>query len=319
MIIITGGAGFIGSNLVRALNSTGRTDLIIVDHLAPAEKFLNLQGCTFCNYFDKAEFRRAIETRSLHDRIEAIFHQGACSDTMQYDGCYMMENNFSYSKSLLAFALERQIPFVYASSAAVYGGSNAFDESPENEVPLNVYAFSKLAFDLHVRNLLPYAKNTIVGLRYFNVYGPNEAHKKRMASCIHQFGSSLRNRGVIQMVEGSGGYGPGDQRRDFIYVGDVAKVNLLFGTGPVRKGIFNVGTGESRTFNDIGQALIRANGGGRIEYVPFPAGLKEKYQNHTQANSQRLRNEGYDSMFVSLEEGIQLSAFPAVSAVKNFQ
>lgn len=307
MIIVTGAAGFIGSNLVRTLNDLGRTDLILVDHLNPPDKFTNLEGCNFCDYYDKSEFATCLGMSSWTDKIEAIFHQGACSDTMQHDGCYMMSNNFSYSKLLLAFALSRQIPFVYASSAAVYGGSHNFDENAVNEKPLNVYGFSKLAFDIYVRQLIPQAQSTIVGLRYFNVYGPNERHKGRMASCIYQFASSLRNTGVIKMFEGSGGYGPGEQIRDFVHVSDIVNVNLYFGLGPARRGIFNVGTGRSRTFNEVGRALIEAEGLGEIEYIPFPSGLKEKYQNHTQADLQNLRKAGYSEAFLSIEEGIRQS------------
>jgi ADP-L-glycero-D-manno-heptose 6-epimerase len=317
MIIVTGAAGFIGSNLVRSLNEAGATNLVLVDHLSQTPKFLNLRGCIFADYMDKAEFRRLIETKSLDMKIEAIFHQGACSDTMQNDGAYMMENNFSYSKLLLSFALERKIPFVYASSAAVYGASTEFEELPQNEAPLNIYGFSKLTFDLHVRHLLPHAESTVVGLRYFNVYGPNEGYKGPMASCVHQFDKSLSREGVIRMFEGSGEYGPGEQRRDFVYVGDVIKVNLFFGNGPIRKGIFNVGTGKSRTFRDIGNTLTREYGNGTIEYIPFPAGLRDRYQSFTQAQLNRLRAIGYHETFTGLEEGIKATMASGAGAVRH--
>ena len=304
MIVVTGGAGFVGSNLVRALNDQGRTDLLVVDHLDEAGRFLNLQDTTFADYMDRAEFLRAVEADTLPADIEAIYHQGACSDTMEKDGCYMMENNYSYSRSVLHFAVKRQIPLVYASSAAVYGNSVQFDEVPQNERPLNVYGFSKLAFDQHVRHILSKANSTVVGLRYFNVYGKNEECKRRMASCVHQFHQCVRSEGVIRMFEGSGGYDAGEQRRDFVYVGDVVRVNLFFGNGPVRKGIFNVGTGKSRSFNDIGKILIQEHGKGRIEYVPFPDGLREKYQSFTQADLTQLRRAGFLDEFTSLEDGI---------------
>jgi ADP-L-glycero-D-manno-heptose 6-epimerase len=316
MLVVTGGAGFIGSNLVRALNDAGTTELILVDHLDSTDKFRNLRHCTFSDYMDKAEFRRFVETDRLDFKIEGIFHQGACSNTMQRDGGYMIENNYSYSRALLNFALRHRIPFIYASSAAVYGGSTGFEEVLENEVPLNIYAFSKLAFDLHVRHVLPGAESTVVGLRYFNVYGPNEEYKGLMASCVHQFAQSLSVDGVVKMFEGSGGFGPGQQRRDFVHVGDVVKVNLFFSNGPVRKGIFNVGTGESRTFKDIGEALIREYGTGRIEYIPFPSGLKAKYQSFTQADLRRLRAVGYNNRFTGLEEGIRTTIASTRSSIE---
>jgi ADP-L-glycero-D-manno-heptose 6-epimerase len=305
MIAITGAAGFIGSNLVRALNQAGRSDLLLVDHLEKSPKFLNLTGCSFADYMDKSEFRRRIDTGILDSKIESVFHQGACSDTMEYDGCYMMENNYSYSKSVLNFALQRKIPFVYASSAAVYGASTVFEELPEYEAPLNIYGFSKLAFDLHVRQILPVAESTVVGLRYFNVYGPNEAHKGRMASCVHQFQGQLTNSGTVKLFGGFSGYGAGQQRRDFIYVGDVAKANLFFADGRTKKGIFNVGTGESCTFERLARVVISESGEGRIEYIPFPEGLKGKYQSFTQADLKRLRHSGYEGKFTSIEDGVR--------------
>ena len=313
MIVVTGGAGFIGSNLVRALNDSGRTDLLVVDRLDDSGRFLNLRDTTIADYMDREEFRRAVESDTLTTEIEAIYHQGACSDTMEKDGRYMMENNYSYSKSVLHFALRRKIPLVYASSAAVYGDSVQFDEAPRNERPLNVYGFSKLAFDQHVRHILPHVNSTVVGLRYFNVYGTNEQSKRRMASCVHQFNQCLRSEGVIRMFEGSGGYEAGEQRRDFVYVGDVVRVNLFFGTGPTRKGIFNVGTGKSRSFNDIGRTLIQEYGQGRIEYVSFPDGLREKYQSFTQADLTRLRQAGFRDEFASLEDGIHATIAPSAS------
>jgi ADP-L-glycero-D-manno-heptose 6-epimerase len=304
MIIVTGGVGFIGSNLVRALNKRGISDVAVVDHFGTKSKFLNLSGCIISDYFDKQEFLRAIKDGSLVGKIDGIYHQGACSDTMEYDGSYMMENNFTYSKHLLHFALSNRVPFVYASSAAVYGDSKIFVEDASNEQPLNVYGYSKLAFDQHVRQLLPKAQSTVVGLRYFNVYGPQEAHKGRMASCVHQFAEQLRGSGVIRMFEGCDGYGPGDQQRDFIAVSDVIKINLFFGEGSFRLGSYNVGTGASRTFNDIARALFKTIGSGRIEYIPFPDGLREKYQSFTEADTSCLRAAGYDAPFASLEEGV---------------
>ena len=235
MIIVTGGAGFIGSNLIRQLNLAGERDILLVDNFAPAAnlsgpKFLNLWGAEFADYMDKREFRSALNAGDFDDlEISAILHQGACSNTLEDDGRYMMDNNFTYSKELLHFALARKIPFVYASTAAVYGLSEKFSETPANERPLNIYGYSKLVFDDYVRRLIPEIRSTVVGLRYFNVYGPREQHKGRMASVIHHFTKQLKETGAIRMFQGSGGYGDGEQRRDFVFVNDLAYINMFFG------------------------------------------------------------------------------------------
>ncbi len=234
MIIVTGGAGFIGSNLIQQLNRAGERDILLVDSFAPAPhltgpKFLNLAGAEFADYMDKREFRAALKAGDFEaTRIRAILHQGACSNTLEDDGRYMMDNNFTYSKELLHFALDRKVPLVYASTAAVYGASTDFTTQPKNERPLNVYGYSKLVFDNYVRRLLPDMKCTVVGLRYFNVYGPREQHKGRMASVIHHFTRQLKDTGTIRMFEGSGGYSDGEQRRDFVFVKDLAHINMFF-------------------------------------------------------------------------------------------
>ncbi|HWZ52386.1 MAG TPA: ADP-glyceromanno-heptose 6-epimerase, partial [Granulicella sp.] len=286
MIIVTGGAGFIGSNLVQQLNQQGERNLLVVDNLAPAPnlsgpKFLNLWGAQYADYMDKREFRAALKAGDFEStRIRAILHQGACSNTLEDDGRYMMDNNFTYSKELLHFATGRKIPFVYASTAAVYGASTQFTEIPANERPLNVYGYSKLVFDDYVRRLLPHFKGTVVGLRYFNVYGPREQHKGRMASVIHHFTRQLKDTGAIRMFEGSGGYADGEQRRDFVFVKDLARINMFFGgllsdspKEPVQA-VVNAGTGEARTFKDVAKALMAVHGPGKIEYIPFPGDLK---------------------------------------------
>lgn len=316
MIIVTGGAGFIGSNLVHELNHVGEKDILVVDNLAPAPnlsgpKFLNLAGAECADYMDKREFRSALNSGDFEgEKVRAILHQGACSNTLEDDGRYMMDNNFTYSKELLHFALEHRIPFVYASTAATYGASTSFTEVPANEAPLNVYGYSKLVFDNYVRRLMPEMKSTVVGLRYFNVYGPREQHKGRMASVLHHFTKQLKETGTIKMFEGSGGYADGEQRRDFVFVRDLARINMFFaGLLPGEHApkhvhaVVNAGTGEARTFKDVAEALMKVHGPGKIEYIPFPGDLKNRYQHFTEADIRGLRDAGYTAPFTSLEEG----------------
>jgi ADP-L-glycero-D-manno-heptose 6-epimerase len=253
------------------------------------------------------EFRRALERDALPPRIEAIFHQGACADTTCDDRAYMMDNNFTFSKEVLHFALARRIPLVYASSAAVYGASTAFAPSRENERPLNLYGISKLDFDNHVREVAASSESVIAGLRYFNVYGPRESHKGKMASMVYQLYRQLRSSGRAHLFTGTGGYADGEQRRDFVFVGDVVRVNLAFAEGTIRSGIFNVGTGQSRSFNDVANAIVERIGTGAIEYVPFPENLSGRYQSFTQADLSGLRDAGYSENFSSLEDGIAKS------------
>ena len=310
MIIVTGGAGFIGSNVVHELNSQGEDAILVVDNLSdaanPHKKFLNLAGARFVDYMDKAEFRRALAAGTFaKSGIRAILHQGACSNTLEDDGRYMMDNNFTYSKEVLHFALHHSIPFVYASTAATYGLSTQFKEVPANERPLNIYGFSKLSFDNYVRHHQASFASTVVGLRYFNVYGPRETHKGRMASVIHHFTKQLKDTGMIRMFEGSGGYGNGEQRRDFVFVRDLAKMNMFFAFGDVREAIVNAGTGKSRSFNDVAKALMQVHGPGKIEYIPFPADLNARYQHFTEADITGLRAAGYTAEFTELEAGIR--------------
>lgn len=304
MHIVTGAAGFVGSNLVRALNARGVRDVIAVDDLTQGDKFQNLRDCDLADYLDRGEFREAVRRNSPSLKAAALLHQGACADTTESDGRYMLDNNFTFSKELLHWCLERRIPFVYASSASVYGNTRQCAETPECEAPLNVYAYSKLLFDQYVRRLSPEVGSTVVGLRYFNVYGPRERHKGRMASMVWQLHRQLEETGVARLFEGTDGFGPGEQRRDFVSVGDAVAVNLHFAEGPPKRGVFNVGTGSSRSFNDIAQALIARRGEGRVEYIPFPESLRGKYQSFTESDITRLRAAGYDRPFATLEEGI---------------
>jgi ADP-L-glycero-D-manno-heptose 6-epimerase len=306
MHIVTGAAGFIGSNLVRGLNARGVRDILAVDDLERGDKFLNLRDCEVADFMDKCEFRAAVHRAAPGlEQAKVVLHQGACANTTETDGRYMMENNFTYSKELLHWSVDRQIPFVYASSAAVYGTNRQCSETPACERPLNVYAYSKLLFDRYVRPRLASARSTVVGLRYFNVYGPREQHKGKMASMVFQLYDQLTRTGMARLFEGTDGYADGEQRRDFIYVGDVVDVNLFWAEANTKQGIFNVGTGQSRSFNDIARSLIAQLGRGAIEYIPFPDALRGKYQSFTESDISNLRAAGYTRPFTSLEEGIR--------------
>lgn len=307
MIVVTGGAGFIGSNLVNGLNERGFSDILVVDSMSKPDKWKNLIDLEFSDYMEKDEFIERLERGEFGNSIEAIFHQGACTDTTCYDVKYLIENNYRYSVRLLNYSVERKVPFLYASSAAVYGDGRAgFREVPECELPLNPYGFSKYLFDRYVRRVLKKGVSSqIAGLRYFNVYGPKESHKGKMASVIYQFYKQLKETGLIRLFGEGEGYDAGEQRRDFIYVKDVVKVNLFLFEREI-SGIFNCGTGTSRSFNDVVRILIGLNGGGNFEYIPFPEELKGKYQGFTQADLTLLREEaGYKEDFTPLEEGVR--------------
>jgi ADP-L-glycero-D-manno-heptose 6-epimerase len=319
MIIVTGAAGFIGANIVKALNERGVTDIVAVDNLTHADKFRNLVDCEYSEYVDKVDFLEMIERCSLDTDVEAVFHQGACSDTMETNGRYMMENNYRYSLALLDYCQEEGVPFIYASSASVYGAGTVFKESREFESPLNVYGYSKFLFDQAVRRRLAEQTAQIAGFRYFNVYGPRESHKGRMASVAFHFFNQYRASGKVKLFAGSAGYADGEQRRDFVSVEDVVKVNLYFLDHPGLSGIFNLGTGRSQSFNDMAVATVNAcrvvdgksaldldglKSEGIIEYTPFPDALKGKYQSFTQADIANLRLAGYEPEFLAVEQGV---------------
>lgn len=307
MIIVTGGAGFIGSNIVKALNQRGINDIIVVDELTDGTKFAHLTDVEISDYLDKDAFLRLIEKRdSFGQDIQTIFHEGACSTTTEWNGRYMMENNYEYSKSVLHYCLDRGVNLMYASSAATYGDGLVFKEERQYEKPLNVYGYSKFLFDQYVRRILPQAKSQIAGFRYFNVYGPHEDHKGSMASVAYHLNQQLPKNGMVKLFEGCDGYDNGEQRRDFVYVGDVVDVNLWFMDNPQKSGIFNVGTGKSQSFNDVAKAVIAWHNKGHIEYIPFPEHLKGRYQSFTEADITLLRQAGYTQPFKTVEEGVKL-------------
>jgi len=317
--VVTGAAGFIGSNLVKALNRGGVTEVIAVDDLTHGDKFVNLVDCEIADYLDRESFLEELERGVFDASVTAVLHEGACSDTTEGDGRYMMENNYRYSRALLDFCIDDEVPLIYASSAAVYGVSREFRETPECESPLNVYGYSKLLFDQVLRRRWNELSAQVVGLRYFNVYGEREQHKARMASVAFHFFNQYRDAGNVRLFEGSGGYGDGEQRRDFISVEDAVKVNLFFLDHPDKSGIFNVGTGAAQSFNDVAVATVNAcrKAEGEpplsrdemqrqriIRYIAFPEELKGRYQNYTQADIGSLRGAGYSEPFLTVEQGV---------------
>jgi len=305
MIIVTGGAGFIGSNIVKGLNLQGRTDIVVVDDMEDGHKCFNLADCIIADYVHWEDFLLMLQAgEKLPWDIDSVSHQGACTVTTEWDGEYMMRTNFEFSKHLLAYCLKHDIPLVYASSASVYGAGTDFTIAPEKENPINVYAWSKLVFDQHVRRVIDNAKSQIVGLRYFNVYGPNEFHKGGMASVMLHFFRQLRDEGELRLFSGCDGFDDGEQRRDFIHVDDVVKVNLWFLANADKSGIFNLGTGGSRTFNDVAKAAVAWNGSGNVKYIPFPEHLKGSYQSFTEADIGSLREAGYSEEFIAIEDGV---------------
>ena len=317
--VVTGAAGFIGSNLVKALNDRGITDILAVDDLTHGAKFANLADCDIAEYLDKDEFIERLEDGDFDGQFSAVLHQGACSDTTETNGRLMMDANYRYSRRLLDWCIADEVHLIYASSAAIYGASREFRETRECEAPLNIYGYSKFLFDQLVRRRYEERTAQIVGLRYFNVYGEREAHKGRMASVAHHFFHQYRGADHVRLFTGSGGYGDGEQRRDFVSVEDCVKVNLYFLENPRQSGIFNVGTGAAQSFNDVALATVNTCRKARgeapltltamrerniIQYIPFPEDLRGRYQSFTQADISALRAAGYDEPFLTVEEGV---------------
>ena len=317
-VVVTGAAGFIGSNLVHGLNSRGIDDVIAVDDLTEGAKFRNLLGAQLSDYFDKNEFYARFARGEL-GKVDAVFHEGACSDTMEHDGRFMLENNYRCAKSLLDACQVQGTRLLYASSAAVYGASTTFREQPQFERPLNVYGYSKLLFDNIVRRMLSRKTTQVVGFRYFNVYGPREHHKGRMASVAYHHFNQYRATGKVRLFADYGGYGAGMHARDFVYVDDVVAVNLWFLDHPGQSGIFNLGTGQPQPFNDVAHAMVNACreaagqpalslaaqvAEGLVEYVKFPDELVGKYQCFTSADLEALRRTGCNVQFADVASGV---------------
>ncbi|HEV7914094.1 MAG TPA: ADP-glyceromanno-heptose 6-epimerase [Albitalea sp.] len=318
-VVVTGAAGMIGSNLVHGLNAIGIDDVIAVDDLTDGPKYRNLLNAKLSDYFDRSEFYRRFASGEF-GQVDAVLHEGACSDTMEHNGRYMMDTNYRCSKGLLEACQAQGTRLLYASSAATYGGSASFREEPAFEQPLNVYGYSKLLFDNVVRRMLPAATTQVAGFRYFNVYGPREQHKGRMASVAFHHFNQLRETGKVRLFGEYGGYAAGEQSRDFVFVDDVVAVNLWFLQNPQASGIFNLGSGRAQPFNDVAVATVNASRAlqgeaalpladlvtqGFIEYIPFPEALVGKYQCFTQADLTRLRTTGCTHVFADVAGGVE--------------
>ena len=322
-VVVTGAAGMIGSNIVHGLNAIGVDDVIAVDDLTDGPKYRNLLGAQLSDYFDRSEFYGRFAHGDF-GKVDVVLHQGACSDTMEHNGKFMLDNNYRCSKDLLDACQRQGTRLLYASSAATYGGSASFREEAEFEQPLNVYGYSKLLFDNVVRRMLPSARSgktaQVAGFRYFNVYGPREQHKGRMASVAFHHFNQFRETGKVKLFGEYGGYAAGAQSRDFVFVDDVVAVNLWFLQHPAQSGIFNLGSGRAQPFNDVALATVNASRAlageaalplsdlvqqGLVEYIGFPPALVGKYQCFTQADLAALRATGCPHAFVDVAAGVQ--------------
>jgi ADP-L-glycero-D-manno-heptose 6-epimerase len=321
-IVVTGAAGFIGSNIIQGLNARGIDNIIAVDDMSQGDKFRNLVDLKIADYVDLDDFYPNFE-EGHYGQVEAVFHEGACSDTMESDGKYMMDNNYTLSCELFQNCQQQGTRLLYASSAATYGGSDTFREEPAFERPLNVYGYSKLLFDQRMRreckNQFESFKHQVAGFRYFNVYGPREQHKGRMASvAFHQF-NQFKAEGRVKLFGEYGGYAAGEQMRDFVFIDDVVAVNLWFYDHPEKSGIFNLGSGHAQPFNDVASSVVNALRSmeskpalplkdivkyGEVEYIPFPDALRGKYQCYTQADLGALRAAGCQHAFADVQTGV---------------
>jgi ADP-L-glycero-D-manno-heptose 6-epimerase len=296
-VAVTGGAGFVGANLIAALGRTTGERVLVVEDLELAH-LENLDGLEHEDCIDWHQF----PARLSADPFRAVIHLGAITDTGVHDWRLLSERNVDFPKRLLSICLTRRIPLLYASSAAVYC-SGARGEA-RRERPINPYGRSKLAFDEAVREALPNASSQVVGLRYFNLYGPREAHKGPMSSMVRQLDRQCRAGGTMRLFEGSGGFGDGEQRRDFVSVDDAVAITLWFLEHPDRSGIFDVGTGGNATFNAIARLVATHHGHGEVRYFPMPEDLRGSYQHSTRAELESLREAGYPHPFRSVETGV---------------
>ncbi|MCK4908024.1 MAG: ADP-glyceromanno-heptose 6-epimerase [Spirochaetes bacterium] len=309
MHIVTGGAGFIGSAIVWKLNQSGINDIVIVDHLGETDKWRNLVNLSYSDYVDKDDFLKMILTDSLPFKIDTIFHMGACSATTEKDADYLVENNYRYTKILADWCIEKSARFIYASSAATYGdGSMGYNDSEDDTLklkPMNMYGYSKQMFDLYAirKNYF----DSIVGLKFFNVFGPNEQHKDDMRSVIHKSYPVIKKEGQVSLFKShKDGFKDGEQKRDFIYIKDILEIVWFFFENKDKSGLFNAGTGKARSFNDLVKAIFSSlNKKPRIKYFDMPVHLRDRYQYFTQANCEKLFKTGYTKSFTSLEDGIK--------------
>ncbi len=310
MIIVTGGAGFIGSALIAGLNRRQINDILVVDELGNDDKWKNLRNLSFADYVEKDDFLKLITQNSkLKTQIEDVFHLGACSSTTETNASYLIKNNYEYSKILAQWAADNKIRFIYASSAATYGdGSNGFsdnEEKIEKLRPLNMYGYSKHLFDLWARRTGLLKK--IVGLKYFNVFGPNEYHKGDMRSFVLKAFEQINATGKVRLFKSyKSEYADGEQLRDFLYVKDAVDMTLFFLDNPKTAGLFNIGSGKARSWNDLVKAVFAAVAKKpSIEYIDMPESIRNQYQYFTQADISKLRKTGYKKQINSLEDAIK--------------
>lgn len=305
MYIVTGGAGFIGSCVVRTLNDAGIEDIVIVDNIASTDKWMNMRNKKYLRYVHKSQLLAELST---FENVQAIIHMGACSSTTEKDFDYLWNNNFEFTKALWNYCAEKQTSFIYASSAATYGdGEQGFDDRMDIDLlrPLNGYGYSKQLFDQWVKHQATVYPKQYVGLKFFNVYGPNEYYKGSMASMIFHGFNQIKKDGEIRLFKSCNlKYEDGGQLRDFIYVKDICSVIKWFLDNPKKNGLYNLGTGRAQSFRDLAVATFHAlDLEPNIRYIEMPGHLKNKYQYYTKAEMSKLKEAGYDMPFADLEEG----------------